>query len=391
MYESHPAHSIEIESADDLRRHVEEVGHLSDVVVQGVDLRSDGVGDALLSVSAEDACFLGCRMTPKIEAHIQTTGGVIFPAFVGVPFNAYRGSLYSPDELMDGYERGRRASFSETTDGQIYAYYKARKNPGQPTPVMDALAFRIHDHAIDDALYDLLSPADAPDKRVVGVMGGHSMRRDAEAFLQVARIARRLTQRGYFIATGGGPGAMEAANLGAYLSNYSEEALEEAVATLSAQPHYTNAHYFDRAYAVRETYPDGAESLAVPTWFYGHEPSNLFASHIAKYFANSIREDGLLTIAHHGVMYAPGSAGTIQEIFMDAAQNHYATLGTISPMVFFGADYWTDQEPVYPLLQKLAAGHPYADLLTITDDIEAAVQFIEMHEPIPAGGLEDEG
>jgi len=285
---------------------------------------------------------------------------------------------------MEGYTRGDRSSFAETTDGHIYAYYKERKTPGRTAPVMDALAFRIHDHAIDDALHDLLFPPDAPNKRVVGVMGGHQMRRDADTFLQVARITHRLAQQDYFIATGGGPGAMEAANLGAYLSGEPEDALTDAVATLAPAPHYTDGHYFDRTYAVLDAYPDGTESLAVPTWFYGHEPSNLFASHIAKYFANSIREDGLLAIAHHGIIYAPGSAGTIQEVFMDAAQNHYASLGTISPMVFFGEDYWTEQEPVYPLLQKLAAGHTYADLLTISDEVDTIVDFITTHEPLAA-------
>ncbi|NBB74419.1 MAG: hypothetical protein GVY35_12150 [Bacteroidetes bacterium] len=388
MYECCPAQTTEIESPTELLRHIEATGHLNDTVVQGLDLQSDGLGDAVCSVPAENACFLGCKLTPAVETHIQQTGGVIFPAFVGIPFHAYRAALYTPDELMEGYERGRRDSFAETTDGRIYAYYKERKTASRRTPVMDALAFRIHDHAIDDALNDLLVPPDAPARRVVGLMGGHQMRRDADTFLQVARITRRLTRQGYFIATGGGPGAMEAANLGAYLSGRSEDALANAVATLADAPHYTDAAYFDRAYAVRDAHPDGAESLAVPTWFYGHEPSNLFATHIAKYFANSIREDGLLAIAHHGVIYAPGSAGTIQEVFMDAAQNHYASLGTISPMVFFGDDYWTDQEPVYPLLQKLAAGHPYADLLTISDGVDAIVDFIATHEPMPADALD---
>lgn len=381
MYECCPAQTIELESADELLQHIETTGHLRDVVVQGLDLR-DRIGEAVRTVPAENACFLGCKLTPAVEVHIQQTGGIIFPAFVGIPFQAYRASLYTPDELMAGYERGRRASFADTTDGQIFAYYKERTSRGRLSPVMDALAFRIHDHAIDDALHDLLFPPDAPNKRVVGVMGGHQMRRNADTFLQVARITRRLTRQGYFVATGGGPGAMEAANLGAYFGDYPDEALVDAVTTLADQPHYSDAQYFERAYAVRESYPDGAESLAVPTWFYGHEPSNLFASHIAKYFANSIREDGLLAIAHHGVIYAPGSAGTIQEIFMDAAQNHYATLGTISPMVFFGEAYWTEQEPVYPLLQKLAEGHTYADLLAISDDVEAIVRFITSTEPV---------
>ena len=35
---------------------------------------------------------------------------------------------------------------------------------------------------------------------------------------------------------------------------------------------------------------------------------------MAKYFSNSLREDGLLAIATHGVVYAPGSAGTTQDV-----------------------------------------------------------------------------
>jgi hypothetical protein len=74
---------------------------------------------------------------------------------------------------------------------------------------------------------------------------------------------------------------------------------------------------------------------------------------------------------------------------MDAAQNHYASLGTISPMVFFGHDYWTEQEPVYPLLQKLAKGHTYADLLTISDEVDAIVDFIATNEPVSTEALAD--
>ena len=90
----------------------------------------------------------------------------------------------------------------------------------------------------------------------------------------------------------------------------------------------------------------------------------------------------LLAIAKHGVIYAPGSAGTIQEIFQDAAQNHYGTFEMASPMVFFGRRYWTEEKPVYPLLEGLAAGRQYGDLLTITDDVDEVVDFIATHPPV---------
>jgi hypothetical protein len=44
---------------------------------------------------------------------------------------------------------------------------------GAMPPIMDALAFRIYDHAIDNAPRDLLSPDDGSDRRVVGIMSGH--------------------------------------------------------------------------------------------------------------------------------------------------------------------------------------------------------------------------
>ena len=37
---------------------------------------------------------------------------------------------------------------------------------------------------------------------------------DEPAFLEVVRIAQRLSAAGYFLVSGGGPGAMEATNLG---------------------------------------------------------------------------------------------------------------------------------------------------------------------------------
>jgi len=104
-------------------------------------------------------------------------------------------------------------------------------------------------------------------------------------------------------------------------------------------------------------------------------------THVAKYFGNSIREDGLLAIATYGVIYAPGSAGTIQEVFMDAAQNHFETFGAASPTVFFDEAYWTEERPVYPLLQTPAEDTPYADELCVTDEVDTVASVIADHAP----------
>jgi predicted Rossmann-fold nucleotide-binding protein len=116
--------------------------------------------------------------------------------------------------------------------------------------------------------------------------------------------------------------------------------------------------------------------LGIPTWLYGHEPPTPFATDIAKFFNNSLREEGLITVAHDGIVFAPGSAGTIQEIFQDAAQNHYTTTGKASPMVFLNKYYWQVEKPVYPILRQLACGETYGSLLTIVDEPDEAVKFL---------------
>ncbi len=93
-------------------------------------------------------------------------------------------------------------------------------------------------------------------------------------------------------------------------------------------------------------------NVGVPTWFYGHEPPNVFGTVIAKYFDNAIREDILLRLCGAGIVYSPGRAGTTQEIFQALTRNYYALEGhQIRPMILLGVDYWTTQVPAWPLLQ----------------------------------------
>ncbi len=375
---------FEIESVEALRRHLDRHGDLSQAVVQGLDLRDH---DQLLAgVDVHGAVFLGGRMSGELRDQLQAAGALVFPWLPDLPFHPYRSRLYTPEELMEGYRRGQPDSHADCLDMRIYRYYdQLRRQPGS-MPIVATLAQRLHDHAIDDALDDLLN-GETP-RKVVAVMGGHAMKRTDPGYRKIARIAQRLTRHdpAVLMATGGGPGAMEAATLGAWLANYHEAALDQALKLLGRAPDFHHPEWLDTALEVREQFPDRRDSLGIPTWFYGHEPPNLFATHIAKYFSNSLREDGLLAIAHHGVIYAPGSAGTIQEIFMDAAQNHYGVFQDVSPMVFLDRTYWTETKPIYPLLYELSRGRQYHDLLTIADEADEVVDFVLAHPPVPYQG-----
>ena len=181
------------------------------------------------------------------------------------------------------------------------------------------------------------------------------------------------------MVSGGGPGAMEATHVGAWLAGRDEKSVDDVVSILSEAPGYTDRLWLDKAFKALQRYPVSEyESIGIPTWLYGHEPPTPFASKIAKYFANSVREDGLLAIAKGGVIFAPGNAGTIQEVFQDATQNHYLSYGYASPMVFLNIEYWTVQRPIYPLLKEMSEQGKYKNLiLSGCDTKEQVVAEIE--------------
>ncbi len=364
----------EIHTLEEFESHIERAQSLEGVVVQGVDLSEHS--DQVRGVSCVGGTFLGCRLTSEALEHVVDGGAVVFPRLPAIPFDPYRPHLYEQGELLSGWVPGQPRSFDEEAlDSRIYGW-SARHPKGEPLPVLDALARRLHDHAIDDALGAHLGG----HSEVVAVMGGHSMKRDDPAFRTVAELGRAMAREGWHVATGGGPGAMEAANLGAWLASHPDSALDGALELLIDELEYSNADAYLRAgQAVLEAFPDGTESLAVPTWFYGHEPTNQFATHVAKYFANSIREDGLLAIATRGVVFAPGAAGTTQEVFQDATQNHYAVFGNASPMVFLDRTFWTETLPAEPLLRTLAGDRPYAALIGSADSAQEAMTFLREH------------
>jgi hypothetical protein len=155
-------------------------------------------------------------------------------------------------------------------------------------------------------------------------------------------------------------------------------------------PHLPFDPYRPALYDAAELYGAGsyAESpdAAIPTWFYGHEPTNVFATGIAKYFANALREDTLLHRCRGGIVYLPGQAGTVQEIFQAVTENFYAAdASLVAPMVLVGVEYWTSTYPAWPLLQRLGAGRPMGAVVHCVDTVDEAASLLsEPHAPAPA-------
>jgi predicted Rossmann-fold nucleotide-binding protein len=322
-----------------------------------------------------------------------------------LPFQPIRNTLYGSPELMRGYDPDDPDSMARTFDFESYRYYIRCGGSAVIDPyagMMEAL----HDNSILRAMTGFIADAKRP---TVAIMGGHNLQRDSIDYRSVVDIARKLTIENCLVASGGGPGAMEATHLGALLAEASDSEVEDAIDSLKAYPKLPNSkavlskdgeqintqilrelHAWVRpAHAISLRYANGPKSLAVPTWYYGDEPISPFASHFAKYFQNSIREDVLLSIAANGIIYTRGAAGTLQEVFQDAAQNYYPKEGeTFAPMIFFGKQFWTEELPVLPVLQSLfirigkrLSEADFGRYIKIVDTVDEAVSALLSHGP----------
>jgi predicted Rossmann-fold nucleotide-binding protein len=350
--------SVEVETLDDFDHRVAAGARsLSGWHLQSIDLRERG--QVLRELTVGGALFLGCRLTPADEESVRSRGAVVFPEVPGSPVDVYRAALYSPGELFD------TAEYADSLDARAYAWSR------QPDTVDLTLAQSLHDHAIDDAL-----AAWVRGRRLVGVMGGHALRRGEPAYAEAATLGRDLGAA-FVVATGGGPGAMEAANLGGYLAGLPVDVLDEALGILAHHPEFRPVGpWVSAAFEVLGRWPDGRESLGIPTWHYGHEPPNAFATTVAKYFRNATREAILLEVCDAGIVFLPGAAGTVQEVFQDACENYYADESSVAPMVLVGRDHWTREVPAWPALRRLASGRPMERHIHLVDSVDEAAAFM---------------
>lgn len=362
-----------------------------------LDLRAHR--STLAGVHLAECVLMGCELDASQEVQAREQGAIVVPVLPKLPFEPFRSSPYRISDLYRGFVPGEPDARKRTFDYQNYRWFmdEATQLP-KSLSVADRMYARLHDTALESALARFI---DGTGRRVVGVMGGHDTARDLPVFRTVTGIARSLCRRGFLVVSGGGPGLMEAANLGAFLAPFEDASLDRALEVLAAVPKFTEVDaWLATACKVREELlgrwdaDEGSESfnLGIPTWLYGHEPPNLFATHSAKLFYNSLREDGLVTIAGAGLIFGRGNAGTVQEIFQDATQNYYRSPGVSpTPMALLEKSFWIRSasqgpdpvertKPLEPLLMALAKEKPKTDwssAVLLTDDPDEVIALIE--------------
>lgn len=355
----------EIETIAEFDEHLRVEQTLAGCMIQALDLR--GRGEVLRNVPVQNAFFLGCRLKHRDASSMAQRGAAIFPRLPQLPFDAYRPALYTPEEMFAGLESG----YARTPDARIYAWTLRERSH-----LLDAtLAQSLHDHFVTDALLDAVTEPGA----AIGVMGGHSVVRGSDGFRHAAQLGHRLAEAGHLVITGGGPGAMEAANLGASLRGTLTH-VDAACAFLAGAPTYTPdaGAWASTAFEAKRRWDCTRQTIGIPTWHYGHEPPNAFATRHAKYFDNAIREDILLRLSGAGLVYMPGSAGTTQEVFQAVTRNYYALEhGELRPMVLVGREYWIDVLPVWPLLSALARGRMMEAHVHVVDTIDEVLGVLD--------------
>jgi uncharacterized protein (TIGR00730 family) len=178
-------------------------------------------------------------------------------------------------------------------------------------------------------------------QKSVTIFGSARLPNDHPYYQKARELGRRLAESGYTVVTGGGPGAMQAANQGAY------EANGHSVGLNIQLPHE------------QRTNPYVMESMS-----------------FHYFFSRKV----MLDFSAQAYIFFPGGFGTMDEFFELVTLAQTGKLERNVPVVLIGKAYW---EPLVQwmkasMLREMHAIAP-ADLKiwTLTDDIDEVVRIVE--------------
>ncbi len=173
----------------------------------------------------------------------------------------------------------------------------------------------------------------------VSIFGSARVRRGSPYYRQAVKVAEALSNAGYGIITGGGPGIMEAANRGA------QHGKGRSIGLNIKLPHEQSANpYIDTLI------------------------------HFNFFFARKV----MFVKYACGFVGLPGGFGTLDEIFEALTLKQTGKIHDF-PVVFFGRAYW---EGLIDWLQERALAERMISrgdlqLFHVTDDVDEVVQIIE--------------
>jgi uncharacterized protein (TIGR00730 family) len=175
----------------------------------------------------------------------------------------------------------------------------------------------------------------------VSIFGGARVRKGSTHYRNAVQLAEILSQRGYSVITGGGPGIMEAANRGARAGG------SESVGLSIKLPHEQGANRY-------------ADTVVQFNYFFARKVM------FVKYAC--------------GIVGMPGGYGTLDEIFEALTLVQTRKIHNV-PVVLFGTDFWSgliEWMESRPLAERLISQRDL-QLFRLTDDVEEAADLIDRH------------
>lgn len=175
----------------------------------------------------------------------------------------------------------------------------------------------------------------------ISVFGSARTKKNAKHYKMASDISERIVEEGYGVITGGGPGIMEAANLGA------RKAGGRSVGMNIELPHEQ-----------------------------GHNPY-IDSDKIINFHYFFVRKVALVKYAQ-GFVFFPGGFGTMDEVFEVMTLVQTKKIDRI-PLVFIGKRYWGGL--MKWISSTMLNAHHYIkegdlDLFLLTDDVEEAIAYI---------------
>lgn len=172
----------------------------------------------------------------------------------------------------------------------------------------------------------------------IGVFGSARTKPDDPYYDAGVQLGKRLAERGFAIITGGGPGAMEAANHGAHLGNGVSVGLGIELPFEQGLNQWVDIGVNFRYFFARKT---------------------MFVKYA------------------QGFAVLPGGFGTLDELF-EALTLVQTKKVTSFPVVLFGSEYWGGLLDWIrgPMLEHKKISEPDLDLIRLTDDVEEVVEIM---------------
>ena len=202
----------------------------------------------------------------------------------------------------------------------------------------DRAELHAHTERIAEEFYSGFEAVEQIDRPAVSIFGSARVREDTVAYAGAREAGRLFAQAGWAVVTGGGPGVMEAANQGC------REGGGLSVGFNIELPHEQQANpYLD----------------------------------ISLTFGHFYARKTMFVKAAEGFVVFPGGFGTADELFESLTLIQTGKILHF-PVVLFERGFW---EPLLAWIREQAlplkmVSHDDLALLTVTDDIEEAVQCV---------------